>query len=251
MILTVLIVMGRSVFRVCLLESVRYLLHAKVTSWLINRSYCSLDLPVPKLPDISLFSTTTATTESPSSATVSVHTVGQDTELSPSISSGTLSRRSVISPTLSISTSKQQQCRHPEINYDDGDDDDRSRIASAGDNHTIDDRGCNQPRIIDKTKSDPVKGYQWYLDMDLITVSLIPQKEGKLFKYVNYLVTSQHGAISVTRRFNEFYRLWESLLKRYPLRSVPGLPPKKIKGKVGGYDDNDVPCINSFYSFVC
>ncbi|KAI8334981.1 hypothetical protein BC941DRAFT_430895, partial [Chlamydoabsidia padenii] len=151
-----------------------------------------LDLPIPKLPDKTLF----------------------DTTPSPSISSSLW--YSVISSTTML---QQPQDTNPN---DRGDDE----------NHTRN-RSIQQRKPTNSSKKDTVKDYQWYLDMDLITVTLIPQKEGRLFKHVRYLVTSQHGGISVTRRYSEFYLLWSSLLKRYPLRSVPNLPPKKIKANDG------------------
>ena len=40
-------------------------------------------------------------------------------------------------------------------------------------------------------------------------------------------VTSQRGA-PVPRRYSEFVFLWDVLVKRYPFRLLPALPPKRI-----------------------
>ncbi|KAI8094582.1 hypothetical protein BDF21DRAFT_458979 [Thamnidium elegans] len=74
---------------------------------------------------------------------------------------------------------------------------------------------------------------QWFRDLDHITVSRTLEKEGFLFKHVNYEVESEKLNSKVLRRFSDFYWLWEVLLKRYPFRILPNLPPKKL----GGRDD--------------
>ncbi|CAO3638584.1 unnamed protein product [Cunninghamella echinulata] len=84
--------------------------------------------------------------------------------------------------------------------------------------------------INSKTNNKTIKDYQWFLELDLITINLIPQKQGRIFKHVNYLMKSQLNQTAVKRRYTEFYILWESLIKRYPLRIVPNIPPKKIQG---------------------
>ncbi|EDO17419.1 hypothetical protein Kpol_1037p15 [Vanderwaltozyma polyspora DSM 70294] len=70
------------------------------------------------------------------------------------------------------------------------------------------------------------------LSIDLITVEEIPEREGMLFKHTNYLVknsldmTSSNN--SVVRRYSDFIWLQEILIKIYPFRLIPELPPKKI-----------------------
>ncbi|CCK71955.1 Mvp1p KNAG_0I01700 [Huiozyma naganishii CBS 8797] len=72
---------------------------------------------------------------------------------------------------------------------------------------------------------------------DIITIEEIPEREGLLFKHTNYKVThlivlpnSEHASTdrSVVRRYSDFVWLQEVLLKRYPFRLIPELPPKKI-----------------------
>lgn len=71
---------------------------------------------------------------------------------------------------------------------------------------------------------------QWFRDLDHITVLRTSEKEGFLFKHVNYEVESEKLGSKVLRRFSDFYWLWEVLLKRYQFRILPNLPPKKLGG---------------------
>lgn len=71
---------------------------------------------------------------------------------------------------------------------------------------------------------------QWFRDLDHITVSRTSEKEGFLFKHINYEVESEKMGSKVLRRFSDFYWLWEVLLKRYQFRILPNLPPKKLGG---------------------
>ncbi|RIA94928.1 hypothetical protein C1645_758680 [Glomus cerebriforme] len=73
-----------------------------------------------------------------------------------------------------------------------------------------------------------VEDFQWFLDMDVITIKFAPEREGFLFKHVNYIVESQKRETTVVRRYSDFWWLMECLVKRYPFRILPALPPKKI-----------------------
>ncbi|CCF55955.1 hypothetical protein KAFR_0A05200 [Kazachstania africana CBS 2517] len=74
------------------------------------------------------------------------------------------------------------------------------------------------------------------LSPDIITIEEIPEREGLLFKHINYNVSlltklpnvesPKDGA--VIRRYSDFVWLQEILIKRYPFRMIPELPPKKI-----------------------
>lgn len=88
----------------------------------------------------------------------------------------------------------------------------------------------NGYRDSNKRGKGPTDSYQWFLDLDLISVTIAPEKEGFIFKHVNYIVESQQRSSKVLRRYSDFYWLWEVLLKRYPMRVIPNLPPKKISG---------------------
>lgn len=71
---------------------------------------------------------------------------------------------------------------------------------------------------------------QWFRDLDHISVSRTLEKEGFLFKHINYEVESEKLGCKVLRRFSDFWWLWEVLLRRYPYRIMPNLPPKKLGG---------------------
>ena len=91
-----------------------------------------------------------------------------------------------------------------------------------------------EPVVADKVSTQALvksstESYQWFLDLDQITVS-IAEKEGFLFTHVNYWVHSNQRQTSVRRRYSDFYWFWETLLKRYPFRVIPNLPPKKLSG---------------------
>ncbi|WPK23701.1 hypothetical protein PUMCH_000943 [Australozyma saopauloensis] len=71
-----------------------------------------------------------------------------------------------------------------------------------------------------------------------IKIKEVPEKEGLVFKHINYTITHElslgvevtGGAKKVIRRYSDFVWLLEFLLKKYPLRVIPGLPPKKFTG---------------------
>lgn len=69
-----------------------------------------------------------------------------------------------------------------------------------------------------------------------IQIKEVPEKEGLLFKHINYAIIHEiplglhgpAGAKKVIRRYSDFVWLLEFLLKKYPFRVIPGLPPKKF-----------------------
>lgn len=73
---------------------------------------------------------------------------------------------------------------------------------------------------------------------DSISIKEVPEKEGLVFKHINYSIThnlklgmhSPAGQKKVIRRYSDFAWLLEFLLKKYPFRVIPGLPPKKFTG---------------------
>jgi len=83
----------------------------------------------------------------------------------------------------------------------------------------------------------------------MVTVKEIPEKQGLLFKHINYLVThnikfsgeylkhaeqstqNKKGEFKVIRRYSDFSWLLEILLKKYPFRMIPDLPPKKFSSE--------------------
>lgn len=93
------------------------------------------------------------------------------------------------------------------------------------------------------------------MDGILLKVREIPEKEGLVFKHINYLVShtikfgkeylapndsykgkhSQNeqsdNEIKIIRRYSDFSWLVEALWKKYPFRLIPELPPKKFACK--------------------
>ena len=64
-----------------------------------------------------------------------------------------------------------------------------------------------------------------------ITVTMLPEKEGMfMFQHRNYEVKSLRRGTSVIRRYSDFVWLLDCLLKRYPFRRLPLLPPKRVSG---------------------
>lgn len=64
--------------------------------------------------------------------------------------------------------------------------------------------------------------------MDDVSICLLPEKKGTVFKHNEYLVESKNYKSQVRRRFRDFETYHELLLARYPYRLVPHLPPKKL-----------------------
>ncbi|QLL35065.1 hypothetical protein HG536_0H04410 [Torulaspora globosa] len=92
---------------------------------------------------------------------------------------------------------------------------------------------------LDENLSDwlkTVRGTYKPLGPDIVVIEQLPDKEGLLFKHTNYLVrhlvalphAESNNDRSVIRRYSDFVWLQEVLLKRYPFRLIPELPPKKI-----------------------
>ncbi|CAO3623160.1 unnamed protein product [Cunninghamella blakesleeana] len=71
----------------------------------------------------------------------------------------------------------------------------------------------------------------WFKNIEEIKITIAPEREGFIFKHVNYIVESQKRSSIVLRRFSDFWWLMEVLIRRYPFRMLPNLPPKKLGGR--------------------
>ncbi|CUA74659.1 Sorting nexin MVP1 [Cryptococcus neoformans var, neoformans B-3501A] [Rhizoctonia solani] len=68
----------------------------------------------------------------------------------------------------------------------------------------------------------------WWSRQESAIVTIIPEKQGFLLnRYTVYAVQTDRGP-AVQRRYSEFAWLWDCLIRRYPFRVVPSLPPKRI-----------------------
>ncbi|KAF9924536.1 Sorting nexin mvp1 [Linnemannia zychae] len=71
--------------------------------------------------------------------------------------------------------------------------------------------------------------HQWFLNLDVIRITFAPEKEGIfLFKHTNYIVESKNRHTTVIRRYSDFWWLLDILAKRFPYRTLPNLPPKRL-----------------------
>ncbi|CAE7158162.1 unnamed protein product [Rhizoctonia solani] len=69
---------------------------------------------------------------------------------------------------------------------------------------------------------------EWWRRQESAVVTIIPEKQGFLLnRYTVYAVQNDRGP-AVQRRYSEFAWLWDCLIRRYPFRVVPSLPPKRI-----------------------
>lgn len=92
----------------------------------------------------------------------------------------------------------------------------------------------------------------WWKRQEAVNVNILGQQGFILNRYLVYEVSTdvwllhsqmetvtefdfQRGA-PVPRRYSEFVFLWEVLVKRYPFRLLPSLPPKRIGRKLGLID---------------
>ncbi|EIN05981.1 hypothetical protein PUNSTDRAFT_54291 [Punctularia strigosozonata HHB-11173 SS5] len=67
----------------------------------------------------------------------------------------------------------------------------------------------------------------WWRRQDTASVNLLGQQGFLLRRYMVYEVTTEKGP-PVPRRYSEFVYLWDCLVRRYPFRLLPALPPKRL-----------------------
>lgn len=72
----------------------------------------------------------------------------------------------------------------------------------------------------------------WWKKQENVTVNFLGQQGFILNRYIVYEVVTDRGP-PVSRRYSEFAFLWDCLVRRYPFRLIPQLPPKRI-----GPDEN-------------
>ncbi|CEG73425.1 hypothetical protein RMATCC62417_08812 [Rhizopus microsporus] len=106
-------------------------------------------------------------------------------------------------------------------------------------------------KVIEETSKDnkPIVTHDWFSDLDQITVT-IAEKEGFIFPHINYWVQSHNRQSSVRRRYSDFYWFWETLMKRYPFRVIPSLPPKKFSGKDDAFLEKRCQGLSRFINCV-
>ncbi|KAJ1963959.1 Sorting nexin mvp1 [Dipsacomyces acuminosporus] len=75
-----------------------------------------------------------------------------------------------------------------------------------------------------------MEAIQWQLDLEDITIKEAAEKGGLVFKHTNYEVSTRSFASMVVRRYNDFFWISNYLVKRYPYRMHPNIPPKGFPG---------------------
>ncbi|KAJ1648378.1 Sorting nexin mvp1 [Coemansia asiatica] len=82
---------------------------------------------------------------------------------------------------------------------------------------------------------------QWRLDMEDVSIKEAAEKGGIVFKHTNYEVSTRSFSAMVVRRYNDFFWISNYLVKRYPYRMHPNIPPK-------GFADNRIKGLTRFSS---
>ncbi|KAJ1991854.1 Sorting nexin mvp1 [Coemansia spiralis] len=67
---------------------------------------------------------------------------------------------------------------------------------------------------------------QWQLDLEDVSIKESAEKGGIVFKHTNYEVSTRSFTAMVVRRYNDFFWISNYLIKRYPYRMHPNIPPK-------------------------
>lgn len=67
----------------------------------------------------------------------------------------------------------------------------------------------------------------WWKRQEKVTVQFAGQQGFVLNRYMLYGISTERGS-TVHRRYSEFTFLWDCLVRRYPFRLLPQLPPKRI-----------------------
>ncbi|KAJ1902969.1 Sorting nexin mvp1, partial [Coemansia sp. IMI 209127] len=67
---------------------------------------------------------------------------------------------------------------------------------------------------------------QWQLDLEDVSIKESAEKGGIVFKHTNYEVSTRSFTAMVVRRYNDFFWISNYLVKRYPYRMHPNIPPK-------------------------
>ncbi|KAG2157749.1 uncharacterized protein EDB93DRAFT_1124426 [Suillus bovinus] len=69
---------------------------------------------------------------------------------------------------------------------------------------------------------------EWWKIQETVDVTVQGQQGFILNRYTVYEIITEHGA-PVHRRYSEFTFLWDCLVRRYPFRLLPPLPPKRVQ----------------------
>ncbi|KAJ1948617.1 Sorting nexin mvp1, partial [Linderina pennispora] len=88
-----------------------------------------------------------------------------------------------------------------------------------------------------------MEAVQWQLDLEDVKIQESAEKGGLVFKHTNYEVSTRSFGAMVVRRYNDFFWISNYLVKRYPYRILPNIPPKGFPGKVTDNHDMLLPVL--------
>ncbi|KAJ2343405.1 Sorting nexin mvp1, partial [Coemansia sp. RSA 2671] len=100
--------------------------------------------------------------------------------------------------------------------------------------------GANAETYVPKINMDAA---QWQLDLEDVTIKESAERGGIVFKHTNYEVNTRSFSAMVVRRYNDFFWISSYLVKRYPYRMHPNIPPK-------GFPDNRVKGLTRFANAI-
>ncbi|PCH44336.1 hypothetical protein WOLCODRAFT_138943 [Wolfiporia cocos MD-104 SS10] len=89
---------------------------------------------------------------------------------------------------------------------------------------------------------------EWWKKQEAVYVNVLGQQGFLLNRYLVYEVSTDRGT-PVPRRYSEFVFLWDCLVKRYPFRLLPALPPKRV-GPDEGFLEQRRKGLARFLNFV-
>lgn len=69
---------------------------------------------------------------------------------------------------------------------------------------------------------------EWWKVQETVDMTIQGQQGFILNRYTVYEIITEHGT-PVHRRYSEFAFLWDCLVRRYPFRLLPALPPKRVQ----------------------
>ncbi|KAH9479355.1 Sorting nexin MVP1 [Psilocybe cubensis] len=69
---------------------------------------------------------------------------------------------------------------------------------------------------------------EWWRKEENIKITILGQQGFILNRYTVYEIQSDRRQTAVARRYSEFTFLWDVLVRRYPFRLFPALPPKRV-----------------------
>ncbi|KAJ2558600.1 Sorting nexin mvp1 [Coemansia sp. RSA 1933] len=122
-------------------------------------------------------------------------------------------------------------------------------LPAAPYNSTNDQKSSRKASVDNETSTQTtvptinMEKVQWQLDLEDVSIKESAEKGGIVFKHTNYEVSTRSFTAMVVRRYNDFFWISNYLVKRYPYRMHPNIPPK-------GFPDNRIKGLTRFSSAI-